>query len=279
MPSSSVADTMPDVIDRSEGRRLFGLDPGAYCDARPDYPDAIYHALAEHGAIRSGTATLEIGAGPGVATRRLIEHGANPLTVVEPDARFTPSLEALGAASLALNVVTAAFEDAPLPSATFDLVAAATSYHWLDPDVALGKIAAVLKPGGFVALWWNILGDLHKPDPFHDATYELLADCAIGPSGAPEAIPFGLDRAAREAEFASSGAFGDVFYAETRWTLVLDTSRVGRLYEGFSHIQRLPQSQREPLLQRLMDIAQTKFGGRVERNMVSPIYLARRNRQ
>ena len=268
---------MPDAIDRSEGRRLFGLDPGAYCDARPDYPEPIYRALVERGAIEPGTATLEIGPGPGVATRRLIELGANPLTVVEPDARFMPSLEPLAAAAaVPMRIVVAAFEDAPLTNASFDLVAAATSYHWLDPNVAIDKVAALLKPGGWAALWWNIFGDLEKPDPFHDATRELLGDGAISPSGAPDAIPFGLDRSAREAEFARSDAFGEVFYAETRWTLTLDTARVGKLYEGFSHIQRMPTVARERLLAQLMEIADAEFGGRVERNMTSPIYLARR---
>jgi len=268
---------MPDVIDRSEGRRLFGLDPDAYCHARPDYPEAVYGVLVEHGAIQPGTATLEIGAGPGVATRRLIELGANPLTIVEPDERFGPSLEALAAAaSVPMRIVVAAFEDASLPNASFDLVAAATSYHWLDPNIAVDEIAALLKPGGFVALWWNIFGDLDRPDPYHDATRELLADTAISPSGAPDAIPFGLDRAAREAEFARSGAFGEMFYAETRWTLTLDTVRLGKLYEGFSHIQRMPTVARERLLTRLMEIADAEFGGRVERNMTSPIYLAQR---
>jgi SAM-dependent methyltransferase len=270
---------MPDLIDRSEGRRLFGLDPGSYCDARPDYPDAIYRTLVERGAIdpRGATAALEIGAGPGVATRRLIELGANPLTVVEPDVRFEPSLVALAAAAtVPMEIVIAPFEDAPLPSATFDLVAAATVYHWLDPSIAVDKIAMVLKSGGFVALWWNIFGDLDKADPFHDATYELLADTAISPSGAPDAIPFGLDRAAREAEFARNGAFLEMFYAESRWTLTLDTARVGKLYEGFSHIQRMPAAARERLLEQLMEIAETQFGGRVERNMTSPIYLWRR---
>jgi SAM-dependent methyltransferase len=270
-------DAMPDIIDRSEGRRLFGLDPDHYCDARPDYPAAIYRLLVEHGAIRPGSATLEIGAGPGLATRRLLELGADPLTVVEPDARFEASLEALAAeASARMQIVTAAFEEAALPTAAFDLVAAATSYHWLDPNVALAKIAAVLRPGGHVALWWNIFGDLDRPDPFHDATRELLADTAISPSGAPDAIPFGLDRAAREAEFARSGEFAEVVYAESKWTLTLDTARVGKLYEGFSHIQRMPALARERLLVQLMEIADAEFGGRVERNVISPIYLARR---
>ncbi len=266
-------------MDRSEGRHLFGLNPEGYEDARPAYPETLYRFLIEQRALTRGTATLEIGAGSGLATRRLIELGANPITVIEPDARFAPMLTKLRETTRAdLRLQSCAFEDAPLDAQGFDLVVAATSYHWLEPGVALAKIADVLKPGGFVALWWNVFADLDREDPFHDATFALLADQAISPSGAPDAIPFPLDRAARESEFARCGAFEPLAYFETRWTLVLDTARVGRLYEGFSHIQRLPQAERESLLQRLMEIAQTKFGGRVERNMTSPIYLARRNR-
>lgn len=272
-------DAMPEIMDRSEGRTLFGLNPEGYEDARPPYPESLYQFLIEHGALSRDAATLEIGAGSGIATRRLIELGANPITVVEPDARFAPLLTKLRQTTGAdLRLLPSSFEDAPIPLQSFDLAIAATSYHWLDPDVALAKIAGTLKPGGFVALMWNVFGDADREDPFHDATFSLLADQAISPSGSPDATPFALDHAARYAEFARCGAFEPIVYFETRWTLVLDTARVGRLYEGFSHIQRLPQSQREPLLQRLMEIAQTRFGGRVERNMVSPIYLARRKR-
>jgi len=270
---------MPEIMDRREGRRLFGLNPEGYEDARPPYPEAIYRFLIEHHALARDTVALEIGAGSGLATRRLIEFGASPITVIEPDERFAPLLTKLRDTTRAdLRLLSCAFEDAPLAPRSFDLVAAATSYHWLDPDVALAKIAEVLKPGGYAALWWNVFGDAARADPFHDATLPLFGDQAISPSGAPDAVPFALDRVAREAEFERSGKFDSVAYAETRWTLVLDTARVGRLYEGFSHIQRMPQADREALLQRLMEVAQTQFGGRVERNMTSPVYLARRKR-
>ena len=53
----------------------------------------------------------------------------------------------------------AAFEEVELAPRSFHLVAAATSFHWLDPDQALPKIAMILRPGGWVALWWNVFGD------------------------------------------------------------------------------------------------------------------------
>ena len=92
----------------------------------------------------------------------------------------------------------------------------------------------MLKPGGFVALWWNVFQHLDREDPFHDATRSILANLAISPSGAPNAMPFPLDRRAREAEFERTGNFEAVVYEETHWTLVLDVPQVGRLYEGFS---------------------------------------------
>jgi SAM-dependent methyltransferase len=268
---------MPELIDRSEGRRLFGLNPEGYADARPDYPPELYRWLVDSGALRSGGVTLEIGAGSGLATRRLIELGASPITVIEPDERFAPLLRKLRDVTGAdLRLIEKAFEDTSLPSHTFDLVAAATAFHWLDPIPALQRIAEALVPGGFVALWWNVFQDLDRVDPFHDATRALLADLAISSYGPSDAVAFPLDRRARESDFACIQEFTPVTYAEIRWTLELDTEQVARLYEGFSHIQRLPRAERARLLDALRDVARTEFAGRVERNMTTPLYLARR---
>jgi len=133
-----------------------------------------------------------------------------------------------------------------------------------------------VRPGGHVALWWNVLQDLDKEDRFHDATAHLLHALAVGPTGAPDSIPFALDRRAREADFERSGAFEAVRYYETRWTHTLDARGTGHLYEGFSAIQRLDTARRQALLRALIDIAERQFGGTVERNVTSVLYLARR---
>lgn len=264
---------MAEQIERNEGRRLFGLNPQGYDDARPEYPLWIFDHLRACGALVDGTPTLEIGAGTGKATRRLLEYGANPLTIVEPDARFAPILESVTAAAPAnVRILHSTFEDVVLVDNQFGLIAAATAFHWIEPVAGLQKVKRLLRSGGFVALFWNVLGDADKEDPFHDATHHLFASLAVGPSEKTENVPFALDREARQAEATAAG-FKKTEYLESRWSHVLNTGQVGKLYESFSHIQRLDAEPRGKLLDELMTIADVQFDGQVVRNVTSCLHL------
>jgi SAM-dependent methyltransferase len=268
---------MPGCIDTQESRALFGVDPRNYNEIRPPYPEQLYEFLVTTGALRANTSTLEIGAGNGLATRRLIDYGANPLTVVEPDTRFAPLLLALAKLYKAeLCLIAESFEEAALTRHHYDLVAAATSFHWIQPAIGLAKAAEVLKPGGYVALWWHVFGDVEREDPYHEATRTILQPLSSSPSGAPDTVPFALDTQARLRDFASTGQFEPPAYTAYRWTFVLNTAQVGALHATFSSISRLPAEQRKIILLQLMEVAEKHFGGTVERNMVSPVYVARR---
>src|SRR6266540_6750627 len=107
-------------------RRLFGGDPGGYDRAQPDYPSRVYEILTARCGLRSGAATLEIGPGTGLATRRLLALGADPLVAVEPDARLAGFLaEVVQGAPTAIDIRVVPFEEVELPPASFDLVASA----------------------------------------------------------------------------------------------------------------------------------------------------------
>ena len=262
-------------IDPSEGRALFGLNPEAYDAVRPDYPAWVYERLRDSGALVDGAATLEIGAGSGLATRRLLEYGADPLIVIEPDERFTSLLASIFERSTAdCRLIQESFEDAALERGAFDLVTAATAFHWVEQGVGLTKISKLLRPGRYIALWWNVFQVLDRQDAFHEATHSLLAQLASSPSGAVEGIPFALDRRQRETALDRAG-FRDIQYAESHWTLTLGTAQVGALYEGFSSIQRLPERERQRLLDALTRISDERFDGRVERHITTCLYLAR----
>ncbi len=115
-------------IPLSEGRHLFGNDPLAYANGRPDYPEELYHRLRTRCELGPGISAFEIGAGTGLATQRLLALGVSRLWVIEPDPRLAAYLRETISSSW-LRVDESAFEEAELPEAEFGLGVAARARH------------------------------------------------------------------------------------------------------------------------------------------------------
>jgi len=259
-------------IHRTFGRRAFGLDPGGYHAARPSYPDWVFDVLRERCGLVPNVVAFEIGAGTGTATRRLLELGANPLIAVEPDDRLASFLRKT-IPDKALTVLIATFEEAGLREVRFDLGISATSFHWLTEELALTKVANLLRPGGWWATVWNVFGDPHRPDPFHEAT-KLLLNGPLSPAEGNGETPFALDAGARLAALERVHAFDNLEHRTSTWSLVLDPDQTVALYATYSNINIRPD--REAVLAELRRIARDEFQGRVTRNMVTSLYVAQR---
>ena len=253
---------------------MFGKVAGVYAAGRPDYPDRVYDILRDRCQLGPTSRVLEIGAGSGQATKRLIEAGAQ-VVALEPNEALAEQLSARLNMAQRLEVVVAAFDDAQLAPLSFDLVTAATSFHWLDPEQALPKIATILRPTGWLALWWNVFGDPDRPDPFHDATEPLLRDLAPSPSaGTMGSLMRSTWRPARQSLRGMDFRTSRMRPSDGRYALTPSQTR--RLYATYSNIARLPDSQKETILDEIERIADAEFGGRVERQMVTPVYTAHR---
>jgi SAM-dependent methyltransferase len=63
-----------------------------------------------------------------------------------------------------LEVEVAAFEAWDPAGRAFDAVVAGQTWHWVDPIAGAAKAAEVLRPGGRLAVFWNVgepgLGEL-----------------------------------------------------------------------------------------------------------------------
>ncbi len=269
--------TPSDAIPRSKGRHLFGLDPVGYDVARPEYPDRVFELLVERCGLQAGPRVIEIGAGTGLATLRLVEYGARSVLALEPDAALASFLQQkVLKAQLPVEVEVSPFEETQLGDDLFDLAVAATSFHWVEQAAGLTKVARVLRPGGFWAMFWNLFGDPAREDAFHEASKELLMPLQPSPSGQPDDIPFALDFERRETDLSRWGRFVDTYHEIVRWTLAIDAKATRALYATYSSINQLGQSKRREILDEIFRIANEEFDGRVERNMVTAIYTARR---
>jgi len=266
-------------ISRDEGRRTFGADPRAYHQARPEYPPEVFEILVHRCGLRPGLATLEIGPGTGLATRHLLRLGAYPLILVEPDPRLAEFLTGhleLARRNVDLRVET--FEHAPLPRRAFGLVCAASSFHWLDEIVALEKVGEILHPGGWWAVWWNSYGDPRRPDAFREATQEVFRDLDNSPaSGYDGRPPFALDHDRRVERIRSVGAFTEIRSETFRRRVLFTSAELRALYATFAPLARQPPDDRSKRLDLLARIADEQFGGRVEREVLTPLYTAQRS--
>ncbi len=261
-------------IDRSEGRRLFGADPAAYDLARPGHHPRVYEVLVERCGLGPGTSVLEIGPGTGQATRRLLELGASPLVALEPD----PALAAYVRRSFGerVEVQELTIEDAQLAADTFDLAAAASSFHWVDEARGLENVRSALRPGGWWAMWWTLFGVPGKPDAFIAATSPLLDGLDASPSsGKGRRMPLALDTEAWFAALSNAGLRGTEHEIAT-WSTSWDIRGIRALYGTFSPIARLEAERRDGLLDAIAHIAEHEFGGHVERTLLTSIYTAQK---
>jgi len=141
-------------VDR---RRALSFGSGAelYDRRRPSYPAAaVDHVL---GCVPDAAEVLEIGAGTGKATALLAARGVR-VTAVEPDPLMADVLRGNAPAA---EVVVSGFEEWPGPASGrgFDLAVSAQAWHWIDHDVAIPRLARLLRPGGAMAVMANIPRD------------------------------------------------------------------------------------------------------------------------
>jgi SAM-dependent methyltransferase len=141
----------------AERRSSFGTVAAQYDAVRPGYPPRVIADLLAYAGLGAGASALEIGAGTGQATLQFAAAGID-VCAVEPSAEMVEILRerAVGpAGSGTVEAVVSEFETFEPFGQRFDLVFAATSWHWLDEGVRWERALDALHPGGTLAALWN----------------------------------------------------------------------------------------------------------------------------
>jgi len=159
------------VTGAPEQRSLsFGAEAAAYERGRPSYPPEAINWLLPSDARD----VLDLGAGTGKLTTRLVERGLDVIAV-DP---IPEMLDLLSSALPDTPALLGTAEEIPLPDDSIDAVLVAQAWHWFDPERAIKEVARVLRPGGRLGLVWNnrderlgwvkdlghVIG--HEADPF-----------------------------------------------------------------------------------------------------------------
>lgn len=133
-------------------RKGFAAQSAAYERGRPEYPAELAGWLRDVLGVRSGHRVLDLGAGTGKFTKRLLALQAE-VVAVEPVAAMR---ERLQTALPGVRALAGTAEALPLPDGSVDAVVCAQAFHWFANGQALREMHRVLRPGGRLGLVWNV---------------------------------------------------------------------------------------------------------------------------
>ena len=185
-----------------------------YEKMRPGYAAELYRAVFDYIPIGENSRAVEMGSGGGQATAPVLQTGCT-LTAVECGEKFSARLREKFAGYPKFSVITAKFEDTEFAGDSFDLVYAASAFHWVPEKAGYEKVYSMLKKGGAFARFANhpyrdkgnpaLAGEIDEIYEayyykFHNRKREALAE-------------YTEEEAAERARIAEKYGFSDIRYA------------------------------------------------------------------
>ncbi len=140
--------------DLEQRRHWYSAAAVAYQQTRPRYPQTVIDRVVELAQLSANSTLLEVGCGPAIATPAFAALDC-PMVCVEPNSDFYHLAQETCAAYPNVALQNCSFEEWELQPQRFDAVLAASSFHWIPPEIGYPKASAALHPEGHLILLWN----------------------------------------------------------------------------------------------------------------------------
>jgi len=222
------------VTDQHRADRAASFERGAavYAATRPSYPDDAVAWCVPAGARDA----LDLAAGTGKLTASLVARGLAVVAVEPSDAMRGELVAALPD----VDARSGTAEATGLADASVDVVTVGQAWHWFDEAPAAAECARVLRPGGVLAVLWNLRDEsvdwvaalselLHRGDTLDQARPAPVVGDAFGP--------------------VEGAAFG--------WAQPFRPADLRGLAASRSHLLTLSAAERDAILDEVDDLAAT----------------------
>jgi len=260
--------------ERLRLRQTFDQTADSYQRARPEYPAELFDTLVAAAGLAPGDRLLEMGCATGKATVPLARRGFQ-ITCIELGAELAAAARRnLG--GLNAEVIQGRFEDwRPAAGDEFDLVFAATAWHWVDPDVRYQAAWRALRPGRHLAFWsaTHVVPD--DGDPFFIELQEVYDEIGEGmPSGCTWPRPGEVT--VHTGEIEASGLFEVTLVRHFDWEQIYDAEGYIALLDTFSGHIAMADWQRERLYGEIRRRLARRPDGTLRRHWGAALHVARR---
>ena len=252
-------------------RQGFDNVPEIYDRIRPNYPAALFADL--FGLLPDGPSIIEVGPGTGQATCDLLAHDAR-VHAIELGANLATKLrENLPTDDLRITI--APFEKATIEPESVDAVFAATAYHWIPAPANVDRPAALLRPGGVVAIADTVQVTSDADRGFFTACQPVYDRYGQGHTGPPAPRPDEVDPPMRAA-LAQDHRFDQVELRTYRWDQTYTAAAYRDLMLSYSGTQAMAEPDRIGLLDDMEAFIHAEFGGEITRPLIVALTTARR---
>lgn len=258
--------------------RVFNEVPELYDRVRPPYPDQLFTDLVGVTGLHERSSVLEVGVGTGQATRTLAAIGCS-VTGIEPGAEMAAiarrRLEGLGNVTLEVS----SFEEWDDQGRRFDLLLAASSWHWVDPVIGWQRAHDVLRPHAWLALIGNVVVRRECEPEMYAETADLHERFSPGNPdwGDP---PLEEEVLATDEGWGLVADPGNLFGpTEVRWypfVQWLDGLALADLLRSTSPYRGLDADVREPLLDAIANRIRERMNDRVPRRYLGVLRVGQR---
>lgn len=261
--------------ERERLRATFETAADLYQRARPAYPPALFDDLVDIAQLLPGDHLFEVGCATGTATVPLAERGFR-ITAIELGAELAAAARANLADYSNVTIIDGDFETwTPPVGLRYDMMFAATAWHWIDPAVRYVKAFDMVRPGGHLAVWTATHVVPAGGDAlFHEIqdVYDEIGEGLPPPVGFPR--PGELDEPDLERD--SDGLFETVAIRHIDWETVYDAEGYIDLLNTFSgHIAMQPW-QRDRLYGEIRWRVNARSDRRLRRHWGAVVAIARR---
>ncbi|CAB61776.1 trans-aconitate 3-methyltransferase [Schizosaccharomyces pombe] len=222
--------------------KTFKTDVADYEAARPEYPIGITDWITDEFLIDETSIILELGAGTGKFTPRII--ASHPKEIIAVDV-YPEMLDVLRKKFPNVDCRAGSAMAIPLEDESVDLVLCAQCFHWFANEEAMKEIYRVLKPNGKLGLVWNTRDDTV---PWIEKVSKILGRYR---KDAPSFVSW------KWAELFPGHGFGKLRYCAFPFSRCLTVEELHTLMNSFSFIYKLPEEEKEKVHAELDEIAKT----------------------